>query len=180
MLDVELAFDARINFGLCGGIPDFIFGQIFFVERDGIARFPVIEHFLGNVFGGIVLGVAAHAHGFYFDQARAAAGATFIHGIFGGLIDGDDIVAIYDGARDAVGCAAISEILNRDLARNRSGVCPLIVFDDEHERSALRRCEAQAFVEGAGGTAAVADPCERDDVLSEVAARHGDTGHHRD
>ena len=58
-------------------VPEFIFGQKFFVARDGVARLPVFAHFLGNVFGGIVLGVAAHAHGFRFDQHGAVAGAAF-------------------------------------------------------------------------------------------------------
>ena len=65
------------------------------------------------------------------------------------------------------------------LARDRSGVGPLIIFDDQDERRALRGREAQAFVKCAGGAAAVADPGERDDILSEIAAGHGDAGHHR-
>src|SRR5277367_6305808 len=180
LFDVELAFDARVNFGFRGGVPDFIFAEILFVQHDGIAGFPVIEHFLGHVFGWIVLGMAAHAHGFHFDEARAAADATFVYGFFRGLIDGDDIVAVHDDAGDAVCCAPVGEILYGHLARNGRGVGPLIILDDQDKRSALRGGEAQAFVECAGGGAAVADPCERDDVLSEVAAGHSDAGHYRD
>src|SRR6202044_3686183 len=125
-----------------------------------------VEHFLGNVFGGIVLGVAAHAHGFYFDDARAAAGATFVYRFFRGLIDGDHVVAVNDDAGDAVGCAAVGEILDRDLTRNGGGVGPLIIFYDQEEGSALWGGQAQTFVKCAGGGAAVADPGERDNVLS--------------
>src|SRR5271156_4963813 len=180
LLDVELAFDARVYFGFRGGVPDFILAEIFFVQHDGIAGLPVIEHFLGHVFGGIVLGVAAHAHRFHFDEARAAAGATFIYGFLGGLIDGDHVVAVHDDAGDAVGGAAVGEILYGHLARDGRGVGPLIILDDQDKRSALRGGEAQTFVKCAGGGAAVADPCERDDVLSEVAAGHSDAGHYRD
>ena len=80
---------------------------------------------------------------------------------------------------DAVGDGAIGKILYGHLARNRRGISPLIIFDDQHEWRALRGGEAQAFVKRAGGAAAVADPCERDDILSEIAAGHGDAGHYR-
>ena len=135
---------------------------------------------LRNVFGGIVLRVAPHAHGFHFDHARAAPGAAFGNGFAGGLVYGDYVVAVHDRAGDAVGDGAIGEIFEGHLARDGRGIGPLIVFDDQDERRALRGGEIQAFVERAGGAAAVADPGHGDDVLAEIAPGHGYAGHHRD
>jgi len=42
----------------------------------------------------------------------------------------------------------------------------------------LRGGEIQAFVKGAGGAAAVADPGHGHDFLAEIAAGHGDAGEH--
>ena len=84
-----------------------------------------------------------------------------------------------DLAGDAVSDGAVGEILDGHLARNRRRIGPLIVFDDEHKRRALRGREIQAFVKCAGGRAAIADPSERDDILAEIAAGHRDAGHHR-
>src|SRR3984957_17239212 len=67
LFDIQLARNARVNFRFGLGIPYFIFGEIFFVKLDGIARLPILEHLLRNVFSRIVLRVAAHTHRFHFD-----------------------------------------------------------------------------------------------------------------
>ena len=56
----EFAFDFFFAFG----VEDFFFGEKFLVERDGVALLPEFALASGNVFGGIVLGMAAAANVF--------------------------------------------------------------------------------------------------------------------
>ncbi len=46
------------------------------------------------------------------------------------------------------------------------------------ERRALLGRQVQAFVKCAGGAAAIANPGHGDNILPEIAAGHGDAGHH--
>jgi hypothetical protein len=126
-----------------------------------------------------VLCVAAPAEGFRFDQYRAPACACAFDGFLGGSVDGYNVVAIDDVAGDAVGFGAIGKIFDGDLAAHWRGVGPKIIFKDHNERRFLRSREIQAFVENAGGAAAVADPGHGDDFLAQIAAGHGDAGHNR-
>ena len=155
----------------------FSVGEEFFVERDGIALLPVCALLFGNVFGGIVLGVAAAAEGFGFDEDGAFAGAGAFDGFLGRGVNGDNVVAIDDVAGDAVGFGAIGKIFERHLAAHGRGIRPKIIFENEDERGFLGGGEIQAFMENAGGAAAIADPGHGDDFLAEVAAGHGNAGH---
>src|ERR1700732_217709 len=125
---VEQAFISRVDIGLRLHIPQLVFGQIFLKARDRIASLPVIDHFLGNVFCGIVLGVAFHAMRFYFDEDRAAAGTALVDGFFRGGINRDNVVAVDNLVSNAVSDGAIREILDGHLPRDRRGIRPLIVF----------------------------------------------------
>src|SRR5215469_7429494 len=118
----QFLLDALIEggFGFC--VPNLVLGKIFFVTRDRIARFPVLEHLFGYVFGGIVLGVTLHAHRFRFDEHRTITCATAVDGLFRGLIDRDDVISIDDRTRDAVSLGAIRQVVNRYLLRDRSRI----------------------------------------------------------
>ena len=143
LIGVEFALDARVDFGFFLRVPQIIFGEIFLVERDGIARLPVIEHFLGHVFGGVVLRVAFHAHGLHFDQHGAASGAALLHRVLGGVVNGHHIVAVGDHAANAVGVGAVGKIAQRNLLGHRRRVSPLIVFERPDQRRLLRRGQIQ-------------------------------------
>ena len=124
--------------------------------------------------------MAAHPHGFRFDQhrtvARAGAGDRFARG----ALDRDNVIPVHDGALDAVSLGAIREIRERNLALDRRRIRPLIIFHDQHERGFLHRRQVQSFVETRRSTvAAIADPGHRHDVLAQVTSRHGDARHHR-
>src|SRR5208282_3107983 len=45
-------------------------GQTLLVRLDGVPPLPILEHFLGHIFGRIVLRVAAHAHRLRLDNHR--------------------------------------------------------------------------------------------------------------
>lgn len=62
LIGIEFAFDTRVDFGLLFFVEKAALGQILYIAVKRIARFPVLEHFLGDVIGGVVLRVAFHAH----------------------------------------------------------------------------------------------------------------------
>jgi len=177
---LEERVDFVFDFFFALGVEQFFAGEEFFEESDGIPLFPVSALVLRNVFGRIVLRVATAAESFGFDKDGPFAGTGAFDRLFGSGVHRDDIVAIDDVARDAIGFGAVSEIFEGHLAAHRRGIGPQIIFEDQHERGFLRRGQIQAFMENASGTAAVTDPGHSDDFLADVASGHGDSGHHRD
>jgi hypothetical protein len=172
--------DFVFDFFFAFAVEEFFVDEEFFIDDDGVALFPVSTLIFGNVFGGIVLGVAAAPKRFGFDEDRTFAGAGAFDGFFGGGVNGDNIVAIDDVTGDAVGFGAIGKIFDGDLAAHGRGIGPQIIFENENERGFLGGGEIQAFVEDASGAAAVADPGHGHDFLAKVAAGHGYAGHDGD
>ena len=172
----KFAFDFLFAFG----IEDFFFGEKFLVEQDGIAFLPKFPLASGNVFGRVMLSMAAAAERFRFDENRAFTGAGSIHGLFGGGIDGYGVIAIDDVAVDAIGFGAVRQIFDRDLAAHGSGVGPEIIFEDEDEGSFLRSGEIESFVKNACGAAAITNPGHGHNFLAEITPGHGNASHDRD
>src|SRR3984957_10719590 len=158
LLDVQLTRNPGVNFRFGLGIPDFIFGEIFFVKLNGIARLPILEHLLRNVFSRIVLRVAAHTHCFHFDQGWPAPGAALAHSFLRCVVHRDHIITIHNPASNSISHRAVRQVFYRHLPGDRRGVSPLVIFDDQHKRSALLRRKIQTFVKCSGRTAAIANP----------------------
>ena len=118
--ELALPFEQRgelvVDLFLAFGVEEFLFAQGPFVERDGIAFLPVLALCWRNIFGRIVLRVAAATKGFGFDQNRAIARAGAFDSFPGGGVDGNNIVAIDDVARDALVFGSVGEIFERHLA----------------------------------------------------------------
>src|SRR6202162_4448908 len=67
LLHIQFALDPRIDLRFRLRVPNFTFGEIFFVKRNWIASLPILKHLLRDVFGRIVLRVTPHPHRFHFD-----------------------------------------------------------------------------------------------------------------
>ena len=127
-----------------------------------------------------MLGVTAHTHGLGLNQHRSVARARVSDRLPRRALDRNRVIAIHDGALDAIGFRPVGEVPQRRLALDRRRVRPLVIFHDQYERGLLHRRQIQSFVEHAGGGPAVADPRHRHNLLAEVASRHGDPRHDRD
>src|SRR5208337_4654108 len=79
--------------------------------RDRIALAPELEHRLRNVAGGVVDGVAFHAHHFGFDQRGAFAAVGALNRFVGSVVDLAGVGAVNDHARDAVSDGPFGEVL---------------------------------------------------------------------
>src|SRR5215469_11131255 len=134
---------------------------------------------LGDVLGGIVLGVTTAAKSFGFDQYRAFTRASALYGFLRGGVDGHDIVPVDNVAGNAIRLGAVGEIFERDLATHGSGVSPKIIFENKNERGFLRRGEIQAFVKNSSRTTSITNPGHGDDFLADIAAGHGHASHNR-
>ena len=132
----------------------------------------------GNVRGGVVDGVAFHAHHLGFDQGGAFAAVGALDGFVGGVVDLAGVGAVDDDAGDAVSDGAFGEVFAAVLHVGRRGVGPEIVFDEEHEAEILHGGEVDAFVGDAGGLAAVADVGHDGDVAALQARAQRDAGEH--
>src|SRR6266404_1920007 len=76
----EQRVDFVLHLFLALRVEELLARQILFIQRDGIARFPVRPHLLRHVFGWIVLRVAQPAKGLRFNQDRALASAGALDG----------------------------------------------------------------------------------------------------
>ena len=172
-------FDALVDFLFTLGIQQFFAGQKLFVQNNGIARLPVVKHFLRHIFRGIMLRVPAHAHRFRFDQNWAFARSRAIYRFFCGGVHRHHVVAVHDVTRNSVRLGAIRQILYRHLPFHRRGIRPLIIFQDQNEWRLLRRREIQPFVKNSRRASPITDPRHGHNLLAQITARHGHPGHHR-
>src|SRR5579862_8538010 len=160
--EFALGFDFSINrgdqFPVFGGCqPLFYVDQVIFKTGDGIAFAPKLEHWLGDVIGGVVYSVPLHAHHLGFDERGALAAAGAFAGFVGGVVDLAGIRAVDDHAGDAVADGALGKVFYAILHGAWRGIGPEITFDEEHETEILYGGKIQAFVGHAGRLAAVAD-----------------------
>src|SRR5271169_6535787 len=158
----SFCFDHFFHFGdqrfvLFWRQPLLVFHQIILEAGDWVALLPEIEHRLWHVAGGVVNGVAFHAHHFGFDQGGAFAAVGAFDGFAGGVVDLAGVGTIDDHAGDAVSDGAFGEVFAAVLHFRRRGVGPEIALDEKHEAEILHGGEVDAFVGDAGGLAAVAD-----------------------
>ena len=160
--------------------PLLFFYQIILEARDGVALFPEVEHGLRHIRGGVVDGVAFHAHHFGFDHGGAFAAVGALDGFVGGVVDLAGVGAIDDDAGDAVSDGAFGEVFAAVLHFGRRGVGPEIALDEEHEAEVLHGGEVDAFVGDAGGLATVADVGHDGEVASLQARAQRDAGEHGD
>ena len=148
--------------------------------RDWIALLPVFEERLRNIVGGVVNGVAFHAHHLGFDERRAFAAAGAFAGFVAGVVDLAGVGAVDDHTGNSVGDGTLGEVFHFELHVRGSGVGPQIVFDEQYESEILHGRKVQAFVGDAGGLAAVADVGHDGDVSSLQTGTEGDTSEDRD
>src|SRR5262249_36726617 len=153
--------------------------QIFLKAIDAVALAPVLVHLFGDVSGGVVDGVALHAHQLGLDQRRSFAAMGALDGFIGRVENLTSVGTVDDHARNAVADRAIGEIFHRDLIFGRRGVSPKIALDDQHQTQLTYRSKVDAFVADAGGLPAVADPGETRQFLALQARAERDAGHHR-
>src|SRR5258705_9341839 len=91
----EQRVDFIFDFFFALGVENFFGGEEFFVKGDGIALFPILALLGRNVLGGVVLGVAAAAGRFCFDEDWALAGTGAIDRVPGGCGDRDSVVFLH-------------------------------------------------------------------------------------
>src|SRR2546426_12626129 len=124
--------------------------QVIFEPGNRIALAPILEQRLGDVVGGIVDGMALHAHHLGFDQRGTFASTGALTGFMGGVVNLAGVGAINDYAGDAVGNGALREIFHAKLHVGGRGVSPEIVFDEEYQAEILHRREVYALISHAG------------------------------
>src|SRR5437016_2940909 len=124
--------------------------QIIFAPGNRIALAPILKQRLGDVVGGIVDGMALHAHHLGFDQRGTLAAPGALTGFMGGVVNLAGVGAINDYAGDAVGNGALREIFHAKLHVGGRGVSPEIVFDEEYQAEILHRREVYALISHAG------------------------------
>src|SRR5437588_9952402 len=107
--------------------------QIIFKSANRIAFSPIVEKRFRHVVGGVVDGMAFHAHhlGLYERGAFSAAGA--FAGFMGGVVDLASVGAVDDYSGNSVSNGALGEIFYWKLHLGRSGIGPKIIFDYEHQ-----------------------------------------------
>lgn len=149
-------------------------------HQDGVALGPLLEQRAGDVFGGVVSGVAGHAEGLALDQVRTASGATLGDGVAGGVVDGDDVIAVDDLGGNAVGGGAIGDVRDRHLLGEGGGVGVLVVVAEIDDGQLLDGGEVDPFVPVAAAGGAVAEVGEDDVGQAAVPESEGDAAGHGD
>src|SRR5438552_17427512 len=124
--------------------------QVIFEPGNRIALAPILEQRLGTVVGGVVDGMAFHAHHLGFDQRGTFASAGALASFMGGVINLAGIGAVHDHAGNPIGDGALRKIFHAKLHVGGRGVSPEIVFDKEYQAEILYRCEVYALVGHAG------------------------------
>src|SRR4029077_18953407 len=148
--EVTVGFELLINisdqFSVLSRTQQFLLQQIILKPGDGIALAPVVEQKLGKVIGSVVDGAAFHTHYFGVDERGTLAEARAFTSFVGGVVNLAGIGAIHDHARDAVSDSALSEIFHLKLHVGGHGVCPKIVFNEEHQAEALHGSKVDALI----------------------------------
>ena len=125
----------------------------------------------------IVLGVARPAEGFTDEEDRALAFEAALAGLGRGLVDRDGIVAVHgegEGPLRAQGHPPCH------LAIWRRGERIAVGFSHHDEGEFLYRGEVEPLGEGAGGTAAIADPGHGHAPFGLLPEGQGHPGHDGD
>src|SRR6266850_1656626 len=133
--------EQRLDFVLCLflalRVEKFLTRQIFFIQRNRIARLPMCTHFFRDVFGRIVLRVAQPAERLRFNQNWTFAGASALHSFLRRRIHRHHVVAVHDVAVNTISLRAVCQVLKRNLLPYRRRIRPQIVFQDQNKRRFL-------------------------------------------
>src|SRR5213594_4545798 len=154
--------------------------QVIFEPGNRIALAPILKQRLGDVVGGVVDGMAFHAHHLGFDQRGTLAAPGALTGFMGGVVNLVGVGAINDYAGDAVGNGALREIFYAKLHVGGRGVSPEIVFDEKYQAEVLNGGEIQAFIRDSSGLAAVANVGHDSNFASLKARTKRHAGEHGD
>src|SRR5438067_1368980 len=80
--------------------------------------------------------VTFHAEGHALDQRRPLAGARLLDCPLRLAVDGERVGSVHDHALEAVCLRAVGDVLGGETEVGGSGVRPLVVVADEHDRQA--------------------------------------------
>ncbi len=111
-------------------------------------------------------GVALHAHHLRLDQGWPFAAPCPFACLVASVIYLAGIGAVDDDAGNTIGDCALGEVLHAELHVRRSGVCPQIIFDQQHESEVLHCSKVQPLVRHPRGLTAIADVSHDCNVFS--------------
>ena len=122
----------------------------------------LLDLFLRAVLARVGHRVAAVAVGLGLDQRRPLLLARAVDGLAQRVAHGQQVHAVDVAAGDAVGGAALVEVLDRGRAVEGGAHAVAVVLDDVDDRQVPQRAHVQRLVEGALVDGAVAEEAEHD------------------
>src|SRR5436309_1753936 len=133
---------------------------------DRIALRPRFDFLFRPVARRIVArGMRTHAIGDRFDHRRAASASGFVRGRLRHSVHGEQIVPVHADAVKAVCQGLLREGFRGGLTGDRDGDRPLVVLTEENRRGLEDAREVHRGMEVALARRAVAEVCQRDDVV---------------
>ena len=151
--------------------------QPLFDAGDRVLLHPLELFLLGAVVGQVgAHAVPAPAVGDGFDAARTLTAPRARDGLTHGVVDGDHVVAVHAGGRDAVRPGAGRYPLARRGARLVGGERVLVVLADEDEWKLPHRGQVHGLVDHALVGAAVAEEGQHDAVRAPELGGEGGAG----
>ena len=130
-------------------------------EQDRVVAHHLLDLLLRAVLAGVGHGVAAVAVGLDLEERRALLLARAVDRLGRGpRAPSSSVHPVHVAAGDAVGAAALVEVLHRRGAVERGAHAVAVVLDDVDDRQLPERGDVQGLVEGALVDGAVAEEAE--------------------